>query len=83
MERVKVYGADWCGLTRRTLTHLDRLGVAYDYIDVDYDRDASEWVMSHNNGKEKKPTLDINGRVLTAPTHKQLEDALRTEHVLG
>jgi glutaredoxin len=83
MERVKVYGADWCGLTRRTLTHLDRLGVAYDYIDVDYDRDASEWVMSHNNGKEKKPTLNINGRVLTAPTHKQLEDALRTEHVLG
>lgn len=83
MERVKVYGADWCGLTRRTLTHLDRLGVAYDYIDVDYDHDASEWVMSHNNGKEKKPTLDINGRVLTAPTHKQLEDALRTEHVLG
>lgn len=83
MERVKVYGADWCGLTRRTLTHLDQLGVAYDYIDVDYDRDASEWVMSHNNGKEKKPTLDINGRVLTAPTHKQLEEALRTEHVLA
>jgi thioredoxin reductase (NADPH) len=83
MERVKVYGADWCALTRRTLTHLDRLGVAYDYIDVDYDRDASEWVMRQNNGKEKKPTLDINGRVLTAPTHKQLEDALRTEHVLA
>jgi hypothetical protein len=63
--------------------HLDRLGVTYDYIDVDYDRDASEWVMRHNNGKEKKPTLDINGRVLTAPTHKQLEEALRTEHVLA
>lgn len=83
MERIKVYGADWCGLTRRTLTHLDRLGVPYEYINVDYDREASEWVMRHNNGKEKKPTLDINGRVLTAPTHKELEDALRSEHVLA
>jgi len=83
MERIKVYGADWCGLTRRTLMHLDRLGVPYDYIDVDYDREASEWVMRQNNGKEKKPTLDIHGRVLTAPTHKELEDALRSEHVLA
>jgi glutaredoxin len=82
MEHVKVYGADWCGLTRRTLMHLDKLGVEYDYVDVDFDREASQWVMSHNNGKEKKPTLDINGRVITAPSNKELEDALRGEHVL-
>ena len=82
MERIKVYGADWCGLTRRTLMHLEKLGVEYDYIDVDYDNDASHWVMKHNNGKEKKPTLEINGRVVTAPTNKELEEALRTEHVL-
>jgi glutaredoxin len=82
MERIKVYGADWCGLTRRTIMHLDKLGVEYDYIDVDYDSDASQWVMKHNNGKEKKPTLEINGRVVTAPSNKELEEALRTEHVL-
>ena len=42
MEKIKVYGADWCGLTRRTLMHLDRLGVEYDYVDVDNDEAASQ-----------------------------------------
>jgi glutaredoxin len=82
MENIKVYGADWCGLTRRTLMHLDRLGVEYDYVDVDYDEAASQWVKDQNNGKEKKPTLDIRGRVVTAPTNQQLEEALRDSQVL-
>lgn len=83
MDKIKVYGADWCGLTRRTLMHLDRLGVEYDYIDVDSDEAASQWVKDQNNGKEKKPTLDIHGRVLTAPSNQQLEETLRSEHVLS
>ena len=77
MPNIKVYGADWCGLTRYTLRHLDELGVAYEYIDVDNDQQASEWVKQQNNGKEKKPTLDIDGRVLTAPSNRQLDEALR------
>ena len=82
MERIKVFGADWCGLTRRTLMHLDRLGVEYDYVDVDHDEVASQWVKDQNNGKEKKPTLDIHGRVLTAPSNQKLEDVLREEKAL-
>ena len=41
MSKVEVYGADWCGDTQRTLRQLDRLGVAYDYIDVEQDEQAS------------------------------------------
>jgi glutaredoxin len=83
MEKIKVYGADWCGLTRRTLMHLDRLGVEYDYVDVDHDEAASQWVKDQNNGKEKKPTLDIRGRVVTAPSNQQLEEVLRESQVLA
>ena len=83
MADVKVYGADWCGLTRRSLMHLDRLGVQYEYVNVDQDSQASEWVKEQNNGKEKKPTIDIRGRVITAPSNQQLEDALRSEQVLA
>jgi thioredoxin reductase (NADPH) len=82
MEKVKVYGADWCGPTRRTLMHLDELGVEYEYIDVDHDEAASQWVKDQNNGKEKKPTLDINGLVMTSPGMKQLEEALRAQKAL-
>jgi len=77
MEKIKVYGADWCGPTRRTLMHLDDLGVDYEYINVDNDEAASQWVKDQNGGKEKKPTIDIGGRVLTSPSNQQLEDALR------
>ncbi len=73
---VKVYGADWCSMTTRTLEHLDKLNVAYDYIDVEADPAASEWVKQQNGGKEKKPTVDLNGEILTAPTNAQLDQAL-------
>jgi len=82
MERIKVYGADWCAMTRRTLNLLDRLGVQHDYINVDHDSEAAEWVKNQNNGKEKKPTVNIRGRILTTPSNETLEEALRAEQVL-
>lgn len=83
MPKVKVYGADWCGPTRRLLMHLDELGVAYEYIDVDHDEAASQWVKDQNGGKEKKPTIDIGGKILTSPNNQTLEEALRAEKALA
>lgn len=74
---VKVYGADWCGDTRRTLNHLRELGVAFKYINVEQDERASAWVKEHNEGKERKPTLDIAGQILSTPSNRELESALR------
>lgn len=79
MEKVKVYGADWCGDTRRSRAVLDRLGVEYDYIDVEQDEGAARWVREQNEGKERKPTLKIAGRVLSVPGDEELERALRAE----
>ena len=82
MNKVKVYGAGWCGQSLRTRRHLEKLGVEYEYLDCDEDPAASEWVKSQNNGKEKKPTLAVGGRVLSCPTNEQLESILREEQVL-
>lgn len=82
MAQIKVYGADWCGLTKRSLRHLDELAVEYDYIDVDKDPQASEWVKQQNNGKEKKPTIDVAGEILTAPANSELDTALRNHNLL-
>lgn len=79
---VKVYGADWCGDTKRTLRRLDKLGIAYDYIDVEQDEQASQWVKEQNDGKERKPTVDINGTVLSVPSDAELEQTLRTAGVI-
>lgn len=82
MSQVKVYGADWCGMTRRTLSYLDQLGVPYEYINVDNDPEASAWVKEQNDGKEKKPTVDVAGTILTAPANSELQDILRREQIL-
>ena len=76
MKSVKVYGADWCPMTRRSLDHLRLLGVPFDYIDIEEDPAASEWVKGQNDGKELKPTIDIDGRVLAEPSNEELDAAL-------
>jgi mycoredoxin len=79
MGTVEVYGADWCGDTQRTRRHLDGLGVAYRYINVEHDEQASEWVKRQNGGKERKPTVKIGALVLAEPSDQELEHALRHE----
>ncbi len=80
---VKVYGADWCGDTVRTLKHLDRLGVDYEYINVEQDTQASEWVKAQNSGLERKPTVEIAGQVLSVPTDRELSSALREKGLMA
>lgn len=82
MDKVKVYGADWCGDTKRTLKALDGLGVAYDYINVEQDEQASRWVKQQNDGKERKPTVVVGEQVLSVPSEQELESALRDEGAL-
>jgi mycoredoxin len=83
MEKIKVYGADWCGDTKRTLRQLDGLGVAYDYVNVEEDEQASLWVKEQNDGKERKPTVKLGRQVLSVPDDRELESALRQEGLIN
>jgi glutaredoxin len=77
MADIKVYGADWCSMTRRTRVHLDRRHIPYEYVDIDEDRSAASWVAAQNGGKEKKPTVDVAGYVLSEPSNEELDRVLR------
>ena len=83
MEKVKVYGADWCGDSKRTLAQLDELGVAYDYIDIEQDEAAARWVREQNQGKERKPTVKLGEQVLSTPSNEELETALRENKLIN
>ena len=82
MERVKVYGADWCRDTRRTLKHLDSLGVAYDYVNIEQDEQAARWVREQNDDKERKPIVKLGEQILSVPTDKEIESALRENSLI-
>ncbi len=76
MKSVKVYGADWCPMTRRSLDHLRLRHIPFEYVNIEKDRAASEWVKGQNHGKEMKPTIDIEGQILAEPTNEELDAAL-------
>ena len=81
-ERVTVYGAMWCGDTRRTLRQLDSAGVNYDYIDIEEDSDGEKKVIEFNRGKRRIPLVEIATDTgeparLSVPSTSELERALR------
>ena len=80
---VKVYGAAWCEDTQATRNQLDSLGVPYQYLDVDHDPQAKAWVEQQNGGKQKTPTLDLAGEILSVPDEHDLEDALRGKGLMS
>ena len=61
---------------------MDSLGVAYQYINVEQDQQASMWVKQQNDGKERKPTVKIGKQVLAEPSDPELEQALRQEGLI-
>ena len=80
---VKVYGADWCEDTAHARKYLDDLGVAYEYVDVEQDEAAARWVREQNGGKERKPTIDVGGQILSVPTEHELVGALRERGLMA
>ena len=83
MFGVKVYGAEWCEDTRHAREYLDRLGVQYQYIDIEQDESAAAWVREQNGGKERIPTVDIAGQVLSVPSDHELTSALRERGLMA
>jgi len=78
--QVKIYGADWCGDTRRALRVLDTTGVKYDYINIDDDADGEKKVIAFNKGKRRIPLVEIGSekgtQSLSVPSDSELEKAL-------
>jgi glutaredoxin len=81
MPTIKLYGTDWCEDTQATRHQLDAFHIPYDYINIDNNPAAKEWVIQVN-GKQRTPTLNIDGLLLTEPTEPQLKEALRQKSLL-
>jgi len=78
-DKITVYGAAWCGDTRRTRRLLDALAVPYVYIDIDDDPSAEEWITEANNGKRLTHTVDLGGgKLLFEPSDEEMVQALES-----
>ena len=82
MSDIKVYGAEWCEDTQQTRRHLKQLGLRYDYVNIDFDPRAREFVKFQNDGKQVTPTVVIAGDVLVEPSDQELDTLLRQKALM-
>lgn len=79
-KQIRIYGADWCGDTRRAKRHLDSKGIRYEFVDVDENEAAERKVIEFNRGKRRIPLVEVSSESgtisLSVPSERELEDAL-------
>ena len=73
-ETIKVYGARWCGDCFRAKRVLDKYQIKYQWIDINKDSTAKEFVGEVNGGNFVVPTIVfLDGSILAEPSTHQLK----------
>jgi glutaredoxin-like protein len=76
---IRLYGAEWCPDCHRSRNYLDSQSVAYEYINVDGDDDAQNYVKQVNDNRLIIPTIVFpDGSVLVEPSNAELARKLRS-----
>jgi len=76
MERIQMYGADWCPDCKRAKAFLEDHGVDYEYINIEVDEEHARTVEKINNGKRIIPTFHILGKTYTNTDNRTLAQVL-------
>ena len=81
-ERIFVYGTRWCGDCRRARRWLDTHQIPYDWIDIDQNREAEQYVKRANNGNRSVPTIVFrDGSILVEPSNAELAAKLQIAYL--
>jgi mycoredoxin len=74
---IKIYGAPWCGDCLRVLKFLEAHGIQYQWIDIDKDSQAENFVFKINHGFRSVPTIIFeDGSILVEPSTSELENKI-------
>ncbi|MCC7024459.1 MAG: glutaredoxin family protein [Thermomicrobiales bacterium] len=71
-----VYGTRWCAQSQMVRRYLERLGVPYEYVDLERDPEAVRRLRWLTGGEARHPTVCIGGEWLVEPTTGELRWAL-------
>ena len=74
---ITVYGAYWCPDCRRSKQFLGEHQIAYNWIDIEQEPEAEQFVIETNGGKRIIPTIVFgDGTHLTEPSNAELAEKL-------
>ncbi len=72
-KKIKVYATTWCGDCRMAKRWLDSHGIPYEYINIEEDDSAAEFVVKVNGGYQSVPTIVFpDGSILVEPSPREL-----------
>ncbi len=76
-KKIVVYGVEWCGDCLRTRRFLNKNNVEYQFVNIDQDTSAEQFVLSTNKGMRSVPTIVFDdGSILVEPRTSALADKL-------
>ena len=79
-EEIIVYGTTWCPDCYRAKSFLNSRGVAYKWIDIGKDPEATQEVERINKGNRSVPTIVFpDGSVMVEPSNPELEKKLSSK----
>jgi len=72
-QKIKMYATTWCGDCRMAKRWFDSHGIPYEYIDIEEDDQAAEFVIRVNGGRQSVPTIVFpDGSILVEPSPREL-----------
>lgn len=78
-KKILLYGTTWCGDTRRARQTFSDEGIDYEWIDIDQNKTAAEYVMSVARGYRSVPTIVFpDGTIMVEPSSYKLREKLET-----
>ncbi|MGH2480723.1 MAG: glutaredoxin domain-containing protein [Ktedonobacteraceae bacterium] len=68
-----MYATAWCGDCRMAKRWFDQHNIAYDYINIEQNDEATAYVVKINGGSQRVPTIVFpDGSILIEPSARQL-----------
>jgi mycoredoxin len=72
-QAIKMYVTTWCGDCRMARRWFDAHGIPYEYINIEEDEKAAEYVTRVNRGYQSVPTIVFpDGTILVEPSPREL-----------
>ncbi len=79
---VKIYSTTWCVYCRMVKEYLGKLGVPFQEINIEEDRQAAEYIMAktHSAGV---PQIEIGDQVILGFDRPRIDQALKDKHLVS
>ena len=79
-NKITIYGAEWCADCRRSKKVLDKLGVNYDYVDLEADLSGADRALAIS-GRTSIPVIQFaDGSHLVEPSDSELQEKVASSH---